>query len=86
MGTVALTAQALGAGDAKEQRAVLLRALLIAGVIGVVLIALQMPLGHAIFTLMGGSDAARAAANTYFVVRIWSAPAHLPISHCSAGS
>src|SRR5262249_39805437 len=47
MGTVALTAQALGAGDVKEQRAVLSRALVIAGIIGVGLIALQGSLVHA---------------------------------------
>src|SRR5215831_20569311 len=41
MGTVALTAQALGAGDAVEQRAVLVRALLIAALIGALLIVLQ---------------------------------------------
>ena len=74
MGTVALTAQALGAGDALEQRAVLVRALLIAAVIGLALVALQVPLAYAIFGLMGGSDAVRAAAETYFFVRVWSAP------------
>src|SRR3954453_12122496 len=37
MGTVALTAQALGAGEAIEQRAILGRALLIAGLIGLIL-------------------------------------------------
>ena len=77
MGTVALTAQALGAGDATEQRAVLMRALIVAGLIGLILVALQVPLAYAIFTLMGGSDAVRAAAHTYFVVRIWSAPCAL---------
>src|SRR5262245_55630903 len=35
MGTVALTAQAVGAGDAVEQRTVLIRALLIAAAIGI---------------------------------------------------
>ena len=74
MGTVALTAQALGAGDVKEQRAVLSRALVIAGIIGVGLIALQAPLVHATSELLGGSAAVRQAAETYFFVRIWSAP------------
>ena len=74
MGTVALTAQALGAGDAHEQRAVFLRALIVAGVIGLALIALQAPLAHAIYATMGGSEAVTAAAKTYFFVRIWSAP------------
>ena len=74
MGTVALTAQALGAGDAHEQRAVLSRALLIAALIAVALIALQVPLADMMFSLLGGSTAVRQAAETYFVVRIWSAP------------
>jgi multidrug resistance protein, MATE family len=77
MGTVALTAQALGAGDAAEQRAVLLRALLIAALVGVLLIALQAPLASAIYRALGGSDAVRAAAESYFFVRVWSAPCAL---------
>lgn len=74
MGTVALTAQALGAGDAQEQRAVLSRALLIAGLIGVSLISLQAPLAWATSELLGGSADVRQAAEAYFFVRIWSAP------------
>ena len=74
MGTVALTAQALGAGDTVEQRAVLARALLIAAAIGFALIALQAPLAAVIYALMGGSDAVTEAAQAYFFVRIWSAP------------
>jgi MATE family multidrug resistance protein len=74
MGTVALTAQAVGAGDAIEQRAVLSRALLIAAVIGIALVVLQAPLAFAVYELLGGSAAVRQAAETYFFVRIWSAP------------
>src|SRR3954468_1821107 len=74
MGTVALTAQALGAGDTTEQRAVLARALLIAGAIGAALIMLQWPLGWASYTLMGASDAVTEWAKIYFFVRIWSSP------------
>ncbi len=74
MGTVALTAQALGAGDAAEQRAVLLRALLIAAAIGLALIVLQVPLAAGIYGLMGGSAAVTEAAQVYFFVRIWSSP------------
>jgi len=77
MGTVALTAQALGAGDAVEQRAVAVRALLIAVAIGLALIALQAPLAATIYRLLGGSEAVRAAAESYFFVRIWSAPCAL---------
>ena len=74
MGTVALTAQALGAGDVAEQRAVLSRALLLAAVIGVALVVLQVPLASLTSELLGGSDAVRQAAQSYFFVRIWSAP------------
>jgi MATE family multidrug resistance protein len=74
MGTVALTAQALGARDLQEERAVFLRALIVSGVIGVTLILLQGPLAHAIYAAMGGSEAVTEAAKTYFFVRIWSAP------------
>src|SRR5262249_2304493 len=74
MGTVALTAQALGAGDLPEQRAVLSRALLLAGLIGVALIVLQVPLVYTTSELLGGSPAVRQAAASYFHGRIWSAP------------
>ncbi|OJY42275.1 MAG: MATE family efflux transporter [Rhizobiales bacterium 64-17] len=74
MGTVALTAQALGAGDRTEQRAVLGRALLIAIVIGAVLLAVQIPLAAGILWLMGGSVAVNDAAGLYFAIRLWSAP------------
>jgi MATE family multidrug resistance protein len=74
MGTVAFTAQAIGAGNTIEIRAVLARALLMAAGIGGLLIALQMPLGAAIFALMGGSDAVTTAARQYFSIRLWSAP------------
>jgi MATE family multidrug resistance protein len=74
MGTVALTAQAVGAGDAVEQRAVLSRALLIAAIIGIALVVLQAPLAFAVYELLGGSAAVRQAAETYFFMRIWSAP------------
>src|SRR5262249_27148965 len=69
-GTVALTAQALGAGDAAEQRAVLVRALLVAAAIGLAVLALQAPLATAIYGAMGGSEKATAAATLYFFIRI----------------
>lgn len=74
MGTVALTAQALGSGNAPEQRAVLARALLIAAALGAVLLAIQVPLSAAIFKVLGGSPAVNDAAELYFRIRLWSAP------------
>jgi MATE family multidrug resistance protein len=77
MGTVAFTAQALGAQDRVEIRAVLARSLILAVLIGVALVVLQRPLATLIFGLMGGSEAVTAAANRYFAIRMWSAPSAL---------
>lgn len=74
MGTVAFTAQAVGAHDRTEIQAVLLRAMLIAMAIGIVLIVLQAPLSTFMLGIMGGSDAVTRAAQTYFSIRLWSAP------------
>jgi MATE family multidrug resistance protein len=74
MGTVALTAQALGAGDAIEQRAVLARALVMAGCIGAGLLLLQRPISWIAYEAMGASAGVTEAAKIYFFVRIWSAP------------
>jgi MATE family multidrug resistance protein len=77
MGTTGLTAQAEGAGERKEVVATLIRALILAGVIGVALILLQGPLGTAAFALIEGSDRVERAAQSYYAVRIWGAPAAL---------
>jgi MATE family multidrug resistance protein len=74
MGTVAFTAQAVGADDRLEIRAVLARALLIALFVGLLLIALHAPVSALIFSLMGGSEAVTGAARQYFAIRLWSAP------------
>ncbi len=74
MSTVAFAAQALGAGERQELRALLVRGFLIAGLIGAVLIAVQIPFASALFGAMGGSDGVTRAAKTYFAIRIWSAP------------
>ena len=74
MATVAFTAQALGAGQRDEVHAVLMRALLLAGIIGLALIALEMPLAFGVFAMMGGSPAVTDAARAYFFIRLFSAP------------
>ncbi len=74
MGTVALTAQALGARDLKEEQATLARALLLAALLGLALIVLQVPLAVTAYQLMGASPEVTRAAEVYFYVRIWSAP------------
>src|SRR4030081_1546662 len=74
MSTVAFTAQALGAGETHELRALLLRGLAVAVLIGAALILLQGPLAAILLEAMGGSEAVTRAAKIYFTIRIWSAP------------
>lgn len=77
MGTTGFAAQASGAGDEQEVRAVLGRAVLIALCLGVVLILIQWPIGLAAFSLLDGSAPVEAVAQEYFNIRIWGAPATL---------
>jgi len=74
LGTSGLTAQAKGAGDAGEIAATLERALLVAVALGLVLIALQTPIGALGLWLMGGSAEVQQAAHVYYNWRIWAAP------------
>jgi MATE family multidrug resistance protein len=74
MGTVAFTAQSLGAGETQELRAILVRGFIVAALVGVGLIVLQIPLAAILLGAMGGSDGVTRAAKIYFTIRIWSAP------------
>lgn len=75
MGTIGLTAQAVGAGDDIERRAVIARALVMALAIGGTMILLQEPILWGAFTLMGGSAEVKAVGENYVAIRIWAAPA-----------
>jgi MATE family multidrug resistance protein len=74
MGTTGFAAQAFGAGDRDELRATLGRPLLLAGLLGTLLIALQAPIGWAAFWLVESSPQVEAFAHDYYAIRIWSAP------------
>src|SRR5690606_9352835 len=74
LGTTGLTAQASGADDVLEERAVLFRAVLLAVGLGLVVVILRKPLLDLGLAVMGGSPGAQAAARTYFEVRAPSAP------------
>jgi MATE family multidrug resistance protein len=74
MSTVAFTAQSLGSGETSELRAILLRGLIVAALVGAALIALQVPLAAVLLSAMGGSEGVTRAAKTYFIIRIWSSP------------
>ena len=77
MGTTGFTAQAAGAGDEIEVRAVLGRALLMAVGLGTLLILLQWPIRVIAFLLLDGTDSVEILASDYFQIRIWGAPATL---------
>lgn len=74
MGTVGLAAQAVGRRDAVEERAVLARGLLVAGLLGLLLVALQAPIESAALALAGASAEVNAAVSEYYAVRIFAAP------------
>lgn len=75
MGTAGLTAQALGNEDDEEVVALLVRGLLIAGVAGLGLIALQIPLFWLSFQVSPASAEVEDLARDYMAIRIWGAPA-----------
>ncbi len=77
MGTTGLAAQARGGGDEGEVRAVLLRALLVAGVIGGALILFQRPLVDGALLVFPSNREVAALVRQYVLVRIWDAPAVL---------
>ncbi len=73
-GTTGLVAQALGAGNVREMTATLLRALLLAAVIGIAILILRSPILALAQHLIGGSDAVQAATRTYWDIRVLCAP------------
>lgn len=83
MGTTGFVAQASGAGDEAEVRAALGRAVLMAAVLGVILVALQWPIIALYLGLMDGSEAVESVTAEYFMARIWGAPAALTLFACS---
>ncbi len=71
MGTSGLTAQAFGAGNWRECTNMLARALSVSAVMGVLMLALQWPVGELALWAMNGSEMTR----DYFYARIWAVPA-----------
>src|SRR6056297_199159 len=79
MGTAGLTAQAMGAGDRAEVTALLIRALMIGGAGGLLLIPLMGPIAAIGFGVSPASDAVKDLAADYMDIRILSAPAAVAI-------
>ena len=74
MATAGLTAQALGAGDPQEMRAVLMRSLFLAAALGMAIIVLRRLIATIAFAALGASPEVTEAARIYYDIRIWSAP------------
>ncbi len=77
MGTTGPTAQARGAEDYGEVRAMLGRALLLAAAVGATVIVLQWPFLALAFFLLDASAEVEYYARVYFLIRVWSMPAVL---------
>jgi multidrug resistance protein, MATE family len=77
MATTGLVAQSHGAGDQDQLMHHFGRALLTAGLIGALLLAVQRPLISAALALLGASSEVHRNALLYCSIRIWSAPAAL---------
>ncbi|MEM8771996.1 MAG: MATE family efflux transporter [Pseudomonadota bacterium] len=78
MAVAGLTAQAVGAGDEPEARAALIRSAGLGFGVGILLAALQIPIGDLSFAALSidskASQETLEAARTYFEIRIWGAP------------
>lgn len=77
MATSGFAAQAAGAGDREEERAILARSGLIALLLGTLIVLFQALLLQFALALLQGSPAVEAYTAEYFHIRVWSAPATL---------
>ena len=78
-GTGGLTAQAYGRGDVEYQAFCLRRALRIAFISALALIALQWLIVQGAFLVVECSPEVRTLAKQYFYIRIWAAPATISL-------
>ena len=77
MGTTGLCAQALGAGDTRELRAIPLRALLLSSVLGLVIVLLSWPMLSLAETIFAPPPQVQDSLATYLLIRLLGAPAAL---------
>lgn len=75
MGTTGLTAQAYGEQNEKEVINILGRGILTAAAVSFLLIVLQKPLIWTAFQIIDANEAVEAHTRTYFLIRIFAAPA-----------
>lgn len=79
MGTSGFTAQAYGKRNFAETVHILLRAVAVAFGLGLLLILLHRPIAWLAFKIIDGSSDSEQLAYSYFMIRIYSAPAVLLI-------
>jgi len=79
MGTVGLTSQALGGGDAQEVRALFFRSIGIGMLAGTAFITFQIPIFAGAFWIAPASAEVEDLARAYMSIRVWSAPAAIAI-------
>ncbi|NOD35982.1 MULTISPECIES: MATE family efflux transporter [unclassified Ruegeria] len=79
MGTTGLAAQARGAGDVVETRALLIRGLMLGAAAGVFFVLAQAAVFAGAFALSPASPEVEALTRTYLEIRIWGAPATIAL-------
>ncbi len=79
MGTTGLAAQARGAGDLAEMRALLIRGLMLGAAAGLVFIVTQVAIFSGAFLLSPASPEVEALSRAYLEIRIWGAPATIAL-------
>ena len=79
MGTVGLVGQAHGANDQPEVTAILMRALLIGGAAGLLIVLAQAPLFALAFWTAPASPDVESLTSAYIGIRVWSAPAAIAL-------
>ena len=79
MGTVGLTSQALGGGDAQEVRALFFRSIGIGVLAGMAFVTFQIPIFAGAFWIAPASAEVEGLARAYMSIRVWSAPAAIAI-------
>ncbi|WP_050603306.1 MATE family efflux transporter [Ruegeria sp. 6PALISEP08] len=79
MGTTGLAAQARGAGDVVETRALLIRGLLLGAAAGLCFVIAQAAVFAGAFALSPASPEVEALTRSYLEIRIWGAPATIAL-------
>ena len=72
--TTGFTAQAVGAGDRRQEQRMLLGGILIALSAGLLILLLHVPIGHLGLAALDADGPVSDAAWTYYAWRVWSAP------------